>query len=224
MSNKKEQQSASELREPQLRAFKRKRPLADDKIGKYRKIRIISLPNGLLTDEKTVSYSRLPLDDELYVMQAFTRHASHCSTCAHPYETHRKGDELCSKGHQLALDVAQYVFIKAGQTFSTVDLDDNRRVQLKIPANCSVVQELLKAMERGLRLRQKVSVISFDKTYHIQSGRVMKNTLPPSSRPEKHSHSDRGSLYDADVKERERRPKRSDYYGEMRNPGYEEQT
>ena len=195
MSNKKEQQSASELRQPQLHAansFKRKRPLADDELGKYRKIRIISLPDGLLTGEKTVSYSRFPLDDELYVMQAFTRHASHCSTCAQPFETHRKGDKLCSKGNQRALDVAQYVFNKAGQTFSTVDLDDNRRVQLKIPANCSVVQELLKAMERGLRLRQKVSVISFDKTYHIQSGRVMKNTLPPSSRPEKHSHSDRG--------------------------------
>lgn len=173
MSIKKEQQSASELSEPQLHAaksFKRKRPLADDKIGKYRKIRIMSLPNGLLTGEKIVSYSRFPYDDELYVMQAFTHHASHCSTCAHPYETYSRGDELCSKGQQRALDVAQYVINKAGQTFSAVDLDDNLRVPVKIPANCSVVQDLLEAMERGLRLRREVSATSFDKTYRIQLG------------------------------------------------------
>ena len=161
MSNKKEQQSASELREPQLHAaksFKRKRPLADDKIGKYRKIRIISLPNGLLTGEKTVSCSRFPHDEELYVMQAFTRHASHCSTCAHLYGVHRKDGSLCSKGRQRALDVAQYVFNKAGQTFSVVDLDGNRRVQMEILAHCSVVQELLKAVELDYRKEYKTGL------------------------------------------------------------------
>ena len=173
------------------------------------------------------TYSRLPYDDELYVMKAFTRHASHCSTCAHPYDVHRKGGSLCSKGHQRALDVAQYVFNKAGQTFSVVDLDGNRRVQMEIPADCAVVRELLKAMERGLRIRRKVSVTSCDETYHI-SPRVIQPTFehrapeeprsirkpiveiakPPSSRREKRSHSGRGSLYEADMKERERRSKR----------------
>ena len=107
ISDKKEQHSASEFRKPQLHAakpFKRKRPLADDRIGKYRKIRVISPPNGLLTGGKTVSYSRLPRDDELYVNKAFTRHASHCSTCANSHETYRKGDKLGSKGYQRALD------------------------------------------------------------------------------------------------------------------------
>ena len=172
------------------------------------------------------TYSRLPYDDELYVMKAFTRHASHCSTCAHPYDVHRKGGSLCSKGHQRALDVAQYVFNKAGQTFSVIDLDGDRRVQMEIPADCAVVRELLKAMERGLRLRRKVSVTSYDETYHI-APRVIQPTfehrrpeepryvLKPvietaqsaSSRREKRS-SGRGSLYDADMKERERRSKR----------------
>ena len=172
------------------------------------------------------TYSRLPHDDELYVMKAFARHASHCSACTHPYDVHRKGGSLCSKGHQRALDVAQYVFNKAGQTFSVVDLESDRRVQMEIPADCAVVRELLKAMERGLRLRRKVPVASYDETYHVpprviqptfehrrpQEPRyvrkpMLETALPPSSRREKHSHSGRGSLYEADMKERERRHK-----------------
>ncbi|KAL9071209.1 MAG: hypothetical protein Q9161_004386 [Pseudevernia consocians] len=172
------------------------------------------------------TYSRLPHDDELYVMKAFARHASHCSACAHPYEVHRKGGSLCSKGHQRALDVAQYVFNKAGQPFSVVDLDGNRRVQMEIPVDCAAVRELLKAMERGLRLRRKVPVTSYDETYHVpprviqptfehrrpQEPRyirkpILETAIPPSSRREKHSHSGRGSLYEADMKERERRRK-----------------
>lgn len=176
------------------------------------------------------TYSRLPHDDELYVMKAFVRHASHCATCAHPYEVHRRGGTLCSKGHQRALDVAQYAFNKAGQTFSEVDLNNNRRVQLEIPADCAAVKELLKAVERGLRLRRKVPSTSHDA--HRNPPKVIQPTfehrrpqepryirkpmletaLPPPSRREKHSHSGRGSLYEADMKERERRHRRPTYY------------
>ena len=177
------------------------------------------------------TYSRLPHDDELYVMKAFARHASHCATCARPYEVSRKGGSLCSKGNQRALDVAQYVFNKDGQTFSVVDLDDNHRVQMELPVDCAVVRELLKAMERGLRLRRKAPTSRSDEKYQMpprviqptfehqrpQEPRyirkpVLETVVPPSSRREKHSHSGRGSLYESDMKERERRLKRSAYY------------
>ncbi|CAL8578709.1 hypothetical protein XPA_004479 [Xanthoria parietina] len=119
------------------------------------------------------AYSRLPRSDELYVMKAFARHAGHCSTCAHPYEVHHSGGTLCSKGHQRALDVAQYIYNKGGQSFSLVDRDGNQCVQVEIPADCEAVRSLLKAMERGLRLRRKVQPTSYDKTYHIPPrGRV----------------------------------------------------
>lgn len=97
---------------------------------------------------------------------------------------------------------------------------------MEIPADCAVVRELLKAMERGLRLRRKIPVASYDETYHVppriiqptiehrrpQEPRyirkpLLETALPPSSRREKHSHSGRGSLYEADMKERERRHK-----------------
>ncbi|KAM0794913.1 hypothetical protein BDR22DRAFT_780889, partial [Usnea florida] len=165
-------------------------------------------------------------DDELYVMKAFARHASHCSTCARPYEVYRKGGSLCSKGHQRARDVTQYVVSKAGQTFSTVDLEDDQRVQMEIPADCSVIRELLKALERGLRLRRKVPVSSQNESNRLpprviqptfehrrpQEPRyirkpMLETAVAPSTRREKHSPSGRGSLYEADMKERERRHK-----------------
>ena len=113
------------------------------------------------------TYSRLPHDDELYVMRKFAHHASHCTTCAHPYEVHRKGGRLCSKGHSRALDVAQYVFNRAGQAYSVVDLNGNRLLQMEIPADCSVVRELLRALERGLYLRRKTQPASYDENYPI---------------------------------------------------------
>ncbi|KAI4280815.1 MAG: hypothetical protein L6R38_004150 [Xanthoria sp. 2 TBL-2021] len=185
------------------------------------------------------AYSRLPRDDELYVMKAFARHASHCSACARPYEVHRNGGTLCSKGHQRALDVAQYIYNKGGQSFSLIDRDGNHCVQVEIPPSCEAVRSLLKAMERGLRLRRKVQPTSYDKTYHIPPrGRVPSGSVSSSSpshytplrepryirtpsletaeppprvqehRRKKSSHtstSGRGSLYEDDMRERQRR-------------------
>ncbi|KAL8644089.1 MAG: hypothetical protein Q9210_007430, partial [Variospora velana] len=175
------------------------------------------------------AYSRHPRDDELYVMKAFARHASHCSTCAQPYEVHRHGGTLCSKGHQRALDVAQYIYCKGGQPFSVVDHDGINRVHVEIPANCEAVRSLLRAMERGLRLRRKVQPVSYDGTYDILPRKLPSGyhtpsrptrepryirkpsleTAEPPPRVQEHrrqkSMSGRGSLYEEDMKERQRR-------------------
>ncbi|KAL8715725.1 MAG: hypothetical protein Q9220_000392 [cf. Caloplaca sp. 1 TL-2023] len=187
----------------------------------------------------TPAYSRLPRDDELYVIKAFARHASHCSTCARPYEVHRNGGTLCSKGHQRALDVAQYIYNKGGQSFSVVDRDGNNRVQVEIPINCEAVRSLLKAMERGLRLRRKVQPVSFDATYPIPARKLpsdytsqqplrepryirkpsLETAEPPprvqqQRRQKSLSSQGRGSLYDEDMRERQRR------YKERSSPVY----
>ncbi|KAI4158306.1 MAG: hypothetical protein LQ342_007572 [Letrouitia transgressa] len=169
------------------------------------------------------AYSRLPHDDELYVMKAFARHASHCPQCIRPYEVHRQGGTLCSKGHARALDVAQYIYNKGGQSFSLIDREGNNRVQVEIPANCEAVRSLLKAMERGLRLRRKVQPVSYDETYLIQprtlpsehgGGRttsrrepryIRKPSLETAEPPPSKSYSGRGSLWEQDQRERERR-------------------
>ncbi|KAI4235737.1 MAG: hypothetical protein LQ352_008067 [Teloschistes flavicans] len=181
------------------------------------------------------AYSRLPRDDELYVMKAFARHASHCSACARPYEVHRNGGTLCPKGHQRALDVAQYIYNKGGQSFSVIDRDGNQRVQVEIPMNCEAVRSLLKAMERGLRLRRKVPSTSYDRTYQIPPRKLpshhssdyshesspvrepryirkpsLETAEPPphvqQQRREKSSFG-RGSLFEDDMRERQRRYK-----------------
>ena len=174
-------------------------------------------------------YSRLPHDDEAYVMKAFARHAAHCITCAHPYEVHKQGGTLCLKGHQRALDVAKYLYSKGDRTFSTVDSESSIRTRVEIPAGCEVVRGLLKAMERGLALRRRVPAVSYDENYYVPPRRVPTDCFPDLERPrftrqpfletveqplqadrrprrqEKPRHIGRGSLFEEDVRDRERR-------------------
>ena len=149
---------------------------------------------------------------------------------------------------------------KEGKHHSVIDLEGNKRVEIEIPPDCGVVRELLKALERGLRLRRKEPVISYDPTYHVAPrakatayyddddayiiappvGRAtttkhterpresrrrspMVETVEPSSSSLRRTKSERekgyrgrGSLYEADMKEKERRlrqqERRSTYY------------
>ena len=186
----------------------------------------------------TPAYSRLPRDDEVYVMKAFARHASHCSSCAHPYDVHRRGGTLCSKGHQRAIDVAQYLYNMSGQAYSLVDHEGNQRMQVEIPLGCEAVRDLLKAMERGLRLRRKAPVTSYDQTYYVPARHNsfadpsvrqepsysrkprLETAEPPAwsirqQRREKPYYAGRDSLYEHDLRERERKYKQQQpaYYG-----------
>lgn len=112
-------------------------------------------------------YSRLPRDDESYVMHAFSRHASRCNSCHDPFQVYKTGGTLCPKGHQRALDVAQYVYSKGGLAFSSIDRERNQRTQIEIPAGCEPVRSLLKAMDRGLRVMKRAPSTSYDKTYYV---------------------------------------------------------
>lgn len=183
-------------------------------------------------------YSRLPHDDEAYVMKAFARHAAHCTSCAYPYEVHKRGGTLCAKGHQRALDVAQYLYSKGDRTFSQVDRESNIRTRVEIPAGCEAVRGLLKAMERGLRLRRRAPAVSYDETYYVPPRRIptgdfrdpeitpsirtprLETVEPrPSSdrrqqRREKPRYIGRGSLFEEDIRQREteRLSRRPVYY------------
>jgi len=87
-------------------------------------------------------------------MRAFASHASHCSRCADPYRTHLEGGTLCDRGHALAHDITQYIYSKAGLPFSVTDRErTGDRVQIEVPPGYDAVRSLLKAMDRGLRIR-----------------------------------------------------------------------
>ncbi|KAA6413096.1 MAG: hypothetical protein FRX48_02840 [Lasallia pustulata] len=162
--------------------------------------------------------SRLPHDDEKCVMEAFARHASHCSICAHPYSVHLSGGTLCDKGHKRALDVAQYVYSIAGRACSVVDGGDgDRAVRIEIPAGCDAVRGLLMAMESGLRLRRAEKPQSFDRTYDVGPRPVIIEEMAPRARKAGYTArapkpAGKGSLYEEDMKERVRRAKKAVYY------------
>ena len=142
---------------------------------------------------------------------------------------------------------------KEGKHHSVIDLEGNKRVEIEIPPDCGAVRELLMALERGLRLRRKEPIISYDETYHVpprakpteyyddthiiaprvttkyterprESRRrspIIETVEPPSlrrtkSERENKAYRGRGSLYEADMKEKERRlrqqERRSTYY------------
>ncbi|MCJ1435993.1 hypothetical protein MMC27_005371 [Xylographa pallens] len=175
-------------------------------------------------------YSRLPRDDEAYVMKAFARHASHCSSCANPYQVHLRGATLCPKGHQRALNVAQYVYNKGDRAYSVVDREGNQQVQIEIPVGCESVRSLLQAMERGLRIMRRAPSVSYDRTYYVSArpkvverepSYVRKPRLetaePPAwavkdRRAESVSYAGRGSLYETDMRERQKYYKPTVYY------------
>ena len=149
-------------------------------------------------------------------MKAFAKHASHCESCYDPYLVHRAGRTLCPKGHQRALDVAQYVYNKGGKAYSLVDREGNQRVQIEIPTGCEAVRSLLKAMERGLRIMKRAPSVSYDRTYYVAprptserrpSTKELKLEMvePPArnSRPQPRRYVGKGSLYARDMKERE---------------------
>ena len=165
--------------------------------------------------------SREAYDDESYVMHSYARHATHCTQCAHPYESHLQGLSLCEKGHRYALNIVQYVYFKGGKAYSTVDRHQQHRIQVEIPVGCDIVRDLLLAIERGLKLRSK-PVISYDRTYPVKERRPASEpdlepeyeiVEPARSGRERRRGSvyltSRGSLFQTDLADRRERSRES---------------
>jgi hypothetical protein len=87
-----------------------------------------------------------------------------------------EGGTLCERGHAHARDVAQYVYFKAGKTYSVIDRSaTDARVQIEIPAKCDAIRGLLKAVDQGLKVSGPASrpVITHDRTYHVVDRRPL---------------------------------------------------
>ena len=173
------------------------------------------------------SIRRPARDDELFVMEQFARHARHCYECAHPYEVYLDGRTLCNKGHAYANNVAEYLYLKAGTTFSELDRTVDRvPVQVEIPSEYDVVRDLLRALNAGLRKRRAAPVISHDKHYYVPDRRPFpterrrdydvveveprRRHQPETKREKSHKKRTvyvpgRGSLYEEDQRERKQR-------------------
>jgi hypothetical protein len=115
-------------------------------------------------------------DDEHYVMQGFAAHASHCPRCENPYRVYKTGGTLCERGHAYARDVAQYVYSEAGKAYSVIDRSaTDTRVQIEIPAKCDAIRGLLRAVDKGLKIRGPASrpIVTHDQTNHVSDQRPL---------------------------------------------------
>ncbi|OXV09725.1 hypothetical protein Egran_02513 [Elaphomyces granulatus] len=162
-------------------------------------------------------------DDEKFVLSEFERHASRCPRCANPLSAFRERRNLCSRGHQYAVDVAEYLYRENGRDLSMVDRNFNQPTEVKIPRDCIAARGLLMAIEEGLRVRRKDEkppvIHSYDSTYYVppresntreRYTEIIERTPAPAPAKTKHRRvivyhrrsPSRGSLYESDHIER----------------------
>lgn len=183
--------------------------------------------------------------DESWAVYDFEIHALKCVYCNDAYEVFRSRGQLCQIGHRLAQEVASFLYNEAdGKTYSTSE-EENKLVQVEIPADYPQVRSLLKAIERSLRHRSRTPFVSQDRSYYVaeriptrsrsvkveqapkvksrpRSGEIVDWPSPktkPAVTTEIHSsHSNRGSLYESDLATQRRNAKK--YHVEVREPSF----
>lgn len=129
-------------------------------------------------------------DDEKLVVDDYERHASHCTLCSNPIQTHKDGRPLCTSGTTRARTLAKYIYSRNGKHYSTVDYESGKSTRVKLPRDTFAVRDLLTALEQGLRLREKplvvqpVQPVSYDRTYPVVARRASGQTRPRSMSPD----------------------------------------
>ncbi|KAJ4299285.1 hypothetical protein N0V90_004529 [Kalmusia sp. IMI 367209] len=125
--------------------------------------------------ERNVGFMRDPVSavsrpvntEESWAAHHFETHAQKCAYCRDPYEVYRHHEQLCEIGHRLAQEVASFLYQRGdGKTYSTVE-EDNKLVQIEVPAGYVQVRGLLRAIERSLRHRSRVPFVSMDRTFYV---------------------------------------------------------
>ncbi|PGG97085.1 hypothetical protein AJ80_09746 [Polytolypa hystricis UAMH7299] len=119
---------------------------------------------------------RAPLDDEAYVMWRYSQHTQHCMYCASPTVAFNKGLTLCERGHRHASKILKYIYSKGGKAFSVIDRECGIYIQIAIPRDLSVVNDLMRALDKGLQIHSPKSTSApvvvhnpKDNTHHAES-------------------------------------------------------
>jgi hypothetical protein len=114
--------------------------------------------NPKVTFKMPPTTSRLPRDDEFYVMQQFFKHVMRCTHCdRHCFTSSHRiyARSLCADGHTYGLDVRRYLYHHQGYAYSTWELSKYRSpVQVEVPTRFTCVRHLLHAVEYGLQLER----------------------------------------------------------------------
>ncbi|KAJ5899347.1 hypothetical protein N7495_004091 [Penicillium taxi] len=92
-------------------------------------------------------------DDEALVIDEFHRHASHCIRCELSIEN--KVNDLCQRGHLLAVDVTKYFYTESKVHYSVVDREGGKIMRVKFPREGIEATRLLEAIEGGMELNSR---------------------------------------------------------------------
>lgn len=165
------------------------------KAAAAQKGRVVGFPASPVT-----GISRPVNDNETWVLYNFEAHARKCSYCHNPYEVYRSGAQLCEPGHELARDVAVFLYNKQdGNTYSAQE-EEYQRVRVEIPIGYDEARSLLRAMERSLRHRSRQPLLSYDRTYYVAPRRQTRhrsNSVKIEQEPIKKSR--RSSVSSAEI-------------------------
>ncbi|EEQ32094.1 hypothetical protein McanMca71_001679 [Microsporum canis] len=96
-----------------------------------------------------LSHSRQPITQEFHVMDRYAGHASRCKICANPIEVISKGGNLCDRGIRHAHNLILCIRSRGGKAYAAVDIEFTPK-QIEIPPQCSVINDLLRALDLGL--------------------------------------------------------------------------
>jgi hypothetical protein len=126
--------------------------------------------------------SRQARDDEVSVMEYFTRHIEACRSCDYesfvaswPIQT----TSLCTAGHAYAVDVTKYMFQSRKVVYSSWEKSYGRLpIRLEISPRFKLVSRLLEAVEFGLCLQRTASNGSRGSSY-IESKHASSWTQSP---------------------------------------------
>lgn len=150
-------------------------------------------------------FSRPLSSTEAWSLWHFETHARQCPECYNPLKIHQEGRRLCDTGHALAQDVAEHVYHRAGEIYST-KTDDHKLVRVELPPNYGQTRGVLQAIDRALRSAQRTApVISYDRTYPV----TRRRSPSPERRTRYRDEDQKEVAYiEPNNTERDRRPQR----------------
>ncbi|KIW21896.1 uncharacterized protein PV07_12693, partial [Cladophialophora immunda] len=111
-----------------------------------------------------------------------------------------RGQTLMQKGPVVCKGCRYLSYAKGGKPFSLIDKTNDQRVQVRVPADCEVINLLIKAFDKGMKLDSARVVVVENTRRHD----AVEKSFPPSSPSRRRENP-------AEERPRERRYVRDDY-------------
>lgn len=179
----------------------------------------VGFAEGLVT-----SISRPVNNEEHWTLYYFETHAVKCKSCFEPLTVAKTGRQLCSVGHELAVDVARLVFRRKDGAVYSREKEDHKEVRVELPHDYKQCLSLLKAIQRSLKNGERfIKPKSHDRTYFVAERRPRtpeRFARTPEPAPRYETRTAEPSLEPAKMRPTSRRDDADDFAGLKRGSLY----